>query len=71
MLQDKIRNFSDPNITAVNVILLDHAMEMLEWAANYCDTRDVAHSNSGDLDEEVVAHYEAGRYLAKLVAGIK
>ena len=71
-LYDKICNFSDPNITAVEVILLDHAVEMLEWAADYCAVGDVRYSDSGsEVDEEVIAHYQAGQYLAKLVAGIK
>jgi hypothetical protein len=69
-LQDKICNYSDPKITPVNIILLDHAVEMLEWAGNYCDVGDIRYSDC-EVGAEVIAHYQAAQVLSKLVAGIK
>ena len=59
----QIRNYSRRNLSAVEVVLLDHAEQMMVYAG--------IKSEAGELDEKIAAHYEAGRFLAKLVAGIK
>ena len=70
-LKAKIIDFSDhAEITAVDAILLDHALTSLDWAANYCDAEDIADAKS-EIGADVIAHYETGRYLAKIAAGIR